>query len=54
MRADALIEQTLQENEALVVGRPEWRAIFGGEIRLLRAIRHTVIHDMVGRISGRH
>ncbi|NIF93061.1 HipA domain-containing protein [Burkholderia sp. Cy-637] len=52
-QADALIEQTVRENEALAAERPELTAILGGEIRLLRAIRRTVIHDMARRISGR-
>jgi serine/threonine-protein kinase HipA len=49
--ADALIEEITQENEQILADRPSLAATFGGEMRLLRAIRHIVTGEMVSRLS---
>jgi serine/threonine-protein kinase HipA len=50
--ATALLAQFEQETEALAGERPDLRATLGGELQLLRAIRHIVIQEMVDRVSG--
>ncbi|CBJ36958.1 putative transcription regulator protein (hipA-like) [Ralstonia solanacearum CMR15] len=50
-RADALLREVELENAAMLETRPELRAIFAGELRCLRAIRHIVIAEMVGRLT---
>ncbi len=54
--ADALIEDIHQKFEGLVQQSPDpaaVRALQGGEMRLLRAIRSIIIHDMLARIQKR-
>lgn len=46
------LTQVEQETDALARERPELRATLGGELKLLRAIRHIVIQEMVARVSG--
>jgi serine/threonine-protein kinase HipA len=41
-----------QENAAMLVERPALAATFGGELRCLRTIRHTIIADSVRRLSA--
>ncbi|MDT6960610.1 HipA domain-containing protein [Cupriavidus sp. SZY C1] len=48
--ADALLAETLDENDRLGAARPELRATFAGEARLLRTIRHVVIDETVARL----
>lgn len=50
--ATALLTQVEQETDELARERPELRATLGGELQLLRAIRHIVIQEMVARVSG--
>ncbi|WP_321935288.1 HipA domain-containing protein [Paraburkholderia sp. J8-2] len=50
--ADALIVEVEDQNNKLMDWRPELRATLGGEMQLLRAIRHIVIQEMVARISA--
>lgn len=39
------------ENAALAAQRPDLSAVLGGELTCLRVIRHTVIADMVRKLS---
>ncbi|MCA3187491.1 MULTISPECIES: HipA domain-containing protein [unclassified Cupriavidus] len=48
-QADALLAATIGENVAMAEDRPELRATFAAEVRLLRAIRHVVIEETVSR-----
>lgn len=48
-QADALLAATIDENVAMAEDRPELRATFAAEVRLLRAIRHVVIEETVSR-----
>ncbi|KVO09580.1 HipA domain-containing protein [Burkholderia ubonensis] len=51
--ADALLREVARDNDAMIAARPELTATLGGEVHLLRAIRHIVIHEMVGRLRSR-
>ncbi|MHA6884207.1 HipA domain-containing protein [Ralstonia pseudosolanacearum] len=50
-QADALLRAVELENTTMLEMRPELGAIFAGELRCLRAIRHIVIAEMVGRLT---
>lgn len=50
--ADALFAETVDQNHAMADARPELRATFAGEIRLLRTIRHVVIEETVSRFAA--
>ena len=50
--APSLLDQVLAENAELVKARPELKATFGGEMRLLRSIEAIVIRGMVGQVRG--
>ena len=53
--ADALLANTIEKFEGLINASPDpdqVRAVQGGEIRLLRAIRSIVIRDMLERIRA--
>ena len=45
---DALIAMIAQENQSLP---DNTRNVQGGELRLLRAIRHVIVADMLKRVS---
>lgn len=47
-----LLDEVLTENAELVKARPELKATFGGEMRLLRSIEAIVIRGMVGQVRG--
>jgi serine/threonine-protein kinase HipA len=49
--ADALLHQISQENATMLAARPELSATLGGEVHLLRAIRHIVIQEMATRLK---
>ena len=52
--ADALLEDLIKKFEGLILASPDpvaVRALQGGEVRLLRAIRSIVIRDMLERIK---
>lgn len=53
VQADILLAQVEAENRELITRNPVLNAPLGGEYRLLLAIRHVVIRDMVERISRR-
>ncbi|MGU7776081.1 HipA domain-containing protein [Burkholderia sp. MR1-5-21] len=50
--ADTLLRDVARENDAMMASRPELTATLGGEMRLLRAIRHIVIHEMVAHLRS--
>lgn len=52
-QADTLLLEVGRDNDAMMAERPELTATLGGEVRLLRAIRHIVIHEMVARLRAR-
>ncbi|HGL6719288.1 HipA domain-containing protein [Burkholderia contaminans] len=52
-QADALLLEIAADNDAMKTARPELTATLGGEMHLLRAIRHIVIHEMVERLRPR-
>ncbi|MBI1731374.1 MAG: HipA domain-containing protein [Gammaproteobacteria bacterium] len=49
--ADRLVAQVEEENARLIKRRPELAATLGGELRCVRAIRHTVLEDMAQRLT---
>ncbi|RQS72030.1 type II toxin-antitoxin system HipA family toxin [Burkholderia sp. Bp8963] len=51
--ADKLLLDVARDNDAMIASRPELTATLGGEMHLLRAIRHIVIHEMVARLRSR-
>ncbi|MBU9360445.1 HipA domain-containing protein [Burkholderia multivorans] len=51
--ADALLAEVARDNDAMRDARPELTATLGGEMHLLRAIRHIVIQEMVERLRPR-
>jgi serine/threonine-protein kinase HipA len=55
LAADALLENIMEKFEGLIHASPNpdaVRAVQGGEVRLLRAIRNIVIRDMLEQIRG--
>ncbi|WP_087686858.1 HipA domain-containing protein [Pandoraea sp. PE-S2R-1] len=50
--ADELLADVAKENDAIMEKRPELAATFGGEMRCLRAIRHTVIEEAIRRLDA--
>lgn len=50
-QANALLAETETENKVLMRRQEGLEATFAGELRLLRAIVHVVVHDMVGRLK---
>ena len=49
--APQLLEEVLAENAQLGHARPELKATFAGEVRLLRSINAIVIREMVGQLG---
>lgn len=52
-QANALLAEIEMENEALMRQQKGLEATFAGELRLLRAIVHVVIQEMVGRLTDK-
>ena len=50
-QAPELLREVEQQAAALAVARPELRAIFAGELRLLRSINGIVIKEMVAQLN---
>lgn len=51
VQAESLYAEVQAENAALVLARPELSATCAGEARCLRAIVHTVVKEMSGKIA---